>query len=192
MVGKFRCAVALAGALLAFSLQAEAAEVAPSIIVYGNTNATGDNLTIKQATANLATVGYDDRISSVVVVSGSWELCTDKDYKGKCTTLGQGLHNLDATMNNLVSSLRPANVAQGAVLLFLDKDGGGKSLRATGEIKKLSDFAGFASAVSSVAIFSGTWEFCKKNDFKGNCTTLGPGVYNLESYNNAVNSLRPK
>lgn len=192
MTVRLRWAGMLAGALLAFAVEAQAADNSSNIIVYVDYNAGGAHQTYQTATPTLAGTMFQDTISSVFVVSGSWELCTKKDYGGTCVTLKQGLHNLDKTFADHVTSLRPVNLAQGSIVMFLDKDGGGKSLRATSEIKKMADFPGFASAISSIAIFSGNWELCKKNDFKGSCTTLGPGVYNLESYNDIINSVRPK
>ena len=189
---RMRWAGVLAGALLAFAVQAKAADNSTNIIVYIDKNAGGAHQTIQTATPSLSGTNFQDKISSVFVVSGSWQLCTKKEYGGTCQTFNQGLTNLDATMNDHVTSLRPINVAQGAAVFFLDKDGGGKSLRATGEIRKMADFPGFASSISSVAVFSGNWEICKKNDYKGACTTLKPGVYNLNEYDNYINSLRPK
>ena len=192
MTLRLRWAGVLAGALLALAVPAVAADTSSTIIVYDSPNAGGDHATFQTATPKLSETAFNDRISSVFIVAGKWELCTDKDFKGKCVTLNQGLTNLDATMNNLVSSLRPSTAKEGAAVLYLDKDGGGKSLRVTGEVKKLSEFPGFNSAVSSIAIFKGSWEFCRKNDFKGNCIILGPGVYNLTDFDNVIDSARPK
>jgi hypothetical protein len=193
MTLRLRWAGVLAGALLALTVPTLAADTSSTIIVYNGANAGGDHMTFQAATPNLTSSGFNDRITSVFIVAGKWELCTDVNYKGKCVTLNQGLTNLDASVNNLVSSLRPAAAGkEGAAVLYLDKDGSGKSLRLTGEVKKLADFPGFNSAVSSLAIFKGNWEFCRKNDFKGNCITLGPGVYNLTDFDNVIDSARPK
>lgn len=189
---RMRWAGVLAGALLAVALQAKAADTSSTIIVYDGTNAGGDYMTFQAAVPNLANNNFNDRIASVFIVTGRWELCSDTSYKGKCVTLNQGLTNLDATLKDQVSSLRPATSKDGAAILYLDKDGAGKSLRVTAEVKKLADFPGFNSAISSVAIFKGNWEFCRKNDFKGNCVILGPGVYNLTDFDNVIDSLRPK
>ncbi|HKY93685.1 MAG TPA: beta/gamma crystallin-related protein [Kiloniellales bacterium] len=185
-------AVLFAVALLATTPPAKAAETSSTIIVYDAANAGGNHATFQAATPSLSGTNFNDRISSVFIVAGSWELCADNNYKGKCVTLTQGLHNLDANLNNLVSSLRPSTGKQGAALLFLDKDGAGKSLRVTAEVRKLADFPGFNSAISSIAIFQGNWEFCRKNDFKGQCVVLGPGVYNLTDFDNVIDSVRPK
>jgi hypothetical protein len=192
MILSLRWAGALAGALLLLAVQAQAADTSSTIIVYDGANAGGDHTTFQTATPSLSGSNFNDRITSVFIVAGKWELCTDANYKGKCVTLNQGLTNLDASMNNLVTSLRPSTSKEGAAVLYLDKDGAGKSLRLTGEVRKLADFPGFNSAVSSVAIFKGNWEFCRKNDFKGTCVTLGPGVYNLTDFDNVVDSVRPK
>tara|TARA_B100000508_G_C11374850_1_gene235578 strand:+ start:197 stop:475 length:279 start_codon:yes stop_codon:yes gene_type:complete len=51
------------------------------IIVFKKQNYDGDALVITDST-NLKGTGFNDDISSVIVVEGSWVLYKDKDYSG--------------------------------------------------------------------------------------------------------------
>lgn len=187
----------LVGVLLLLAAASAQAQQKPSVLLYDGNNASGAYIQVEGDVKSLANTGFDDRASSIFVVRGNWQLCTRTNYEGDCKSFGQGLHEL-GTLSDKVSSLRPVETSSGtaddahAVVLFLDRNGGGKSLRTTANISNLSNHAGFADAVSSIAIFRGTWEFCNKTSYKGTCITLGPGVYNLDNMNDSIDSLRRK
>jgi hypothetical protein len=188
----------LAGLLVALLATGAEAQSKPSILLYDGASASGAYVQVEGEVKNLADTGFDNRSSSVFVVRGSWQLCPNANFQGDCKTFGQGLHEL-GSLADKVSSLRPVDTSGGqtgddpaAVVVFLERSGGGKSLRTTTNIPSLANHAGFADAISSIAIFKGRWEFCSKTSYKGTCITLGPGVYNLENLNNAIDSLRKK
>jgi len=189
----------LAGLLVVLLAASAQAQQKPSILLYDGTSASGAYVQVDGEIKDMDNTGFEDRASSIFVVRGSWQLCTRSNFEGDCKTFGQGLHEL-GTLSNKVSSLRPVTgdsggqtgQEAGVVLLYLDHNGGGKSLRTTTNISNLANHAGFADAISSIAIFKGTWEFCNKTSYKGTCITLGPGVYNLQNMNNAIDSLRRK
>jgi len=193
---RFLAALA-ATAFLAASLgtpAAVAAEAKPTAILFKDINGRGASVQVDSAITDLGSVNFNDTASSIFVVSGKFEVCKDFNFKGACQTFSQGLHNL-GSLSDEATSIRPTGAAagddgSGAILLFTDKDGNGKVLRLTSSVKNLSDYAGFNDTVSSVAIFKGTWRLCKSKDYGGSCTNLAPGVYNLESYDNNVSSLR--
>jgi hypothetical protein len=189
----------LAGLLAVLLATGAQAQSKPSILLYDGSSASGAYVQVEGEVKNLSDTGFDNRSSSVFVVRGSWQLCTNANFQGDCKTLGQGLHEL-GTLADKVSSLRPVDSTSGgstgedlnAVVVFLERGGGGKSLRTTTNIPSLASHAGFADAISSIAIFKGNWEFCNKASYKGTCITLGPGVYNLENLNDAIDSLRKR
>lgn len=165
------------------------------------------------AITNLSTMNFNDRASSVIVRSGSWQLCGDADFRGQCITLSPGSYTSlrEFGLNDRVSSVRPVFGGGGggggdssgnwgggwgggnaAVELFEHADYGGRSMTSSGS-PNLSR-QGFNDRVSSIVIRSGRWEFCVDADYRGRCTRLGPGSYgnlNDMGLNDAISSLRP-
>jgi Beta/Gamma crystallin len=62
---------------------------------------------IGEPVPNLSQMNFNDRVSSVEVMGGRWELCTDADYGGRCIVLGPGRYNIDKALNDRISSVRP-------------------------------------------------------------------------------------
>ncbi len=172
-----------------------AAESTPTAILFKDIDGRGSSVQITAAVTDLGSLNFNDTASSIFVVSGKFEVCKDFNFKGSCQTYGQGLHNL-GSLSDAATSIRPTGASaggdsgSGVILLFTDKDGNGKVVRLTSSVKNLSDYAGFNDTVSSVAIFKGSWKLCKSKDYGGSCTTLTSGVYNLESFDNSISSLR--
>ncbi len=67
----------------------------------------GRELFVGQAMPNLVGSGFNDRTSSIEILGGRWEFCTDADYQGRCVVLGPGRHLLDRNWNDRISSVRP-------------------------------------------------------------------------------------
>lgn len=58
-------------------------------------------------TSDLRFVGRNDAISSIVIKSGRWQICTDKGYRGTCKVVTSSIDNLKSIkMNNKISSIR--------------------------------------------------------------------------------------
>lgn len=93
-------------ALLAALCVAGAAQAA-ELTIFKQPNFTGDALTLRDDTGNLAARNFQDQASSIVVRSGRWELCTQPNFQGDCTTLGRGEYaSLDPRLNHRVESVR--------------------------------------------------------------------------------------
>ena len=185
----------LAG-LVTAAAQVQAAD--NEIIVFMDANGAGISVTFTSDVYNLGGTGYNDKISSVLVVKGSWELCNDSGFKGGCVTVsaGSGVVNMDS-LNDKVSSLRtvavvapPAEEGDGAAVLFFDQEGAGTAIRVTGDIANFNSISA-NDKISSIAVFSGQWQVCKNTNYSGGCTTLEPGMtYNLVNYDNKISSMR--
>ncbi len=78
------------------------------IVLYENDNYTGRNYRASSSVSNLNDSGFNDKVSSVTVRGGQWQLCGDVYFRGSCVTLGPGEYpSLRATgMNDKVSSVR--------------------------------------------------------------------------------------
>ncbi len=155
-------------------------------------------------------LGFNDKVSSVVVRSGNWQLCSDSGFRGQCITLSPGSYASMRSfgMNDRISSIRPIDDGGSsggdnswgggwgggneAVVLYEHANYGGKGVNSLGNANFES--LSFNDKVSSIIIRSGRWEFCTDKDYRGRCTTLGPGRYgNLSDMglNDALSSFRP-
>ncbi len=82
-------------------------QVFGGIVLYERGDHQGREQMVSEATPNLGQLGFNDRTSSVEVLGGRWELCTDADYGGRCIVLGAGRYNIDSSLNDRITSVRP-------------------------------------------------------------------------------------
>ena len=93
-----------ASALLAIAAGAQA-QGRPQILLFQNDNYRGNEYPVDGAVDRLR---FDDRTSSVKVLSGSWELCEDENFRGRCIIVNQDVPKLDRMgFDDKLSSLRP-------------------------------------------------------------------------------------
>jgi len=92
--------------LIAAGLFAGAAQAA-EMTVFKQPNFAGEALTIRDGDTNLAPERFHDQISSIVVNSGRWEVCTQPNFQGDCMTLVPGRYAaLDPRLNHRIESMR--------------------------------------------------------------------------------------
>jgi hypothetical protein len=77
--------------------------------LYEHDNYQGRKLTGRADIANLADLGFNDLVSSIVVNRGRWEVCTDAYYRGNCLTYGPGRYPGVGGYNDKFSSVRRVN-----------------------------------------------------------------------------------
>jgi len=96
--------IALAVGALALSAQAMA-----QITFYEDDGWRGRTFSTDAPVDNFQRMGFNDRASSVVIDRGSWEVCTDAGFRGRCMVLRQGSYpSLNAMgLNDRISSVRP-------------------------------------------------------------------------------------
>jgi uncharacterized protein YcfJ len=101
MNAMLRSALAVAG--LAIATQALA-----QVTFYEREDFEGRSFTAGKNIANFARYGFNDRASSVVVLSDRWEVCQNAKYDGRCVVLRPGRYPSLAAMglNDRVSSVR--------------------------------------------------------------------------------------
>ena len=73
--------------LVAFGLLAAFPALGAEIVFYEQDNFRGRSFVSDQTISNFANMGFNDRASSVVIRSGTWQLCTDAFFRGRCETL---------------------------------------------------------------------------------------------------------
>ena len=66
----------------------------------------GRRLGSRDGIANLERENFNDIASSVVVLEGRWELCTDADFSGRCAVYGPGRYPKLWGLSDQLSSVR--------------------------------------------------------------------------------------
>lgn len=78
-----------------------------SVTVYTDANFRGASQRFDGEMPNLASTGFNDRISSMQL-RGEWEICTDAYFRGQCRRIDGDVRNLAPTgFNDRISSMRP-------------------------------------------------------------------------------------
>ncbi len=90
-------------AALAWSTQASA-----QVTFYENNDFQGRSFSTGQRVDNFSNSGFNDRASSVIVLSNRWEVCEHANFDGQCVVLRPGRYPSLASMgmNDRVSSIR--------------------------------------------------------------------------------------
>ena len=93
---RFSKLLLLAGAVATLATMAGPASARPpGLIVFQEDNFGGDSREIRDDQPDLDWIHFDDRISSVQVNRGVWELCEHSQYRGRCITVDHDIRKLD-------------------------------------------------------------------------------------------------
>ncbi|MYM90737.1 hypothetical protein GTP91_26625 [Rugamonas sp. FT82W] len=87
-------------------LGAAAAAQAGDIVLYTRAHFGGPALQLHGSEPDLDKLGFNDKTSSVIVQSGTWEVCENKHYKGRCLVLEKGEYAELKNFNDMMSSVR--------------------------------------------------------------------------------------
>ncbi len=181
--------IAATAALLATSVAAQAAE----ITFFERDGFRGRTLTLRGHTPDLKNFGFNDRISSLAVRSGTWQLCTEPEFAGACINVAPGEYrSLDARLNNRISSAREIgtyaseqgaynNFGRGSIELFEERNFSGRLVALDRDTANF-DRVNFNDRATSIVVIDGTWELCADAGYRGNCRTYGPGRYETLGY----------
>lgn len=93
---------------LAVTAMVMSAQAAAEVIFYERDNFEGRSFTAQQPIRDFSRFGFNDRASSVIVMSDRWEACEDVRFGGRCVILRPGRYPSLAAMglNDRVSSVR--------------------------------------------------------------------------------------
>ena len=88
--------------------------VAAQVTFYEGEGFRGRTFSTGQPVSNLESQGFNDRASSVVVERGSWEVCDDAGFGGRCVVLRKGSYDSlrGLGMQDRISSVRPVNAGR--------------------------------------------------------------------------------
>lgn len=199
-------------ALLCATLLAPFAADAGEMTLFQDSDFRGRAVTVRSDVGDLSRMNFNDKASSIIVRSGSWEVCRDANYRGSCRVLRPGYYSSLPGMNDVISSVRevgkpghggghrpppppppkprPPDDMRGAVLLFPDVGMRGRPVRLEREVRDLSRY-GFNDRTVSVVINYGRWEFCVDANYRGRCMIMGPGSYGrLHGMERRISSVR--
>lgn len=97
------------GTLFIAALLAAGTAGAAEITVYKQQNFSGDQHSLREVAYDLKRVNFHDQISSIVVHSGAWEVCTQPNFRGECVLLRPGRYaELETRINHRIESVREA------------------------------------------------------------------------------------
>ena len=160
-------------------------------LAYDRENFGGRGVTVTDVVADFNDIGFNDRTRSVVVYSGTWELCHDMQFRGECQVLVPGRYpQMQGALDREVSSARPIaervveqrpayGVRPGRIraVLYEGPRFTGRSYVVDENVLRNLDGTGFNDRASSMRIERGYWIFCSDAQFAGECLTFGPGEY---------------
>jgi hypothetical protein len=101
--------LAAAAVLATFAQAASAGE----ITLFTDSDFRGARITLDRDAYNLNDMGFNDRASSIVVRSGVWQVCDDRDFRGNCAEFGPGEYRGLQDFNDRVSSVREISRGRG-------------------------------------------------------------------------------
>jgi len=191
---------AVAGALALTTADA----LAGRITLYERPGFQGDRVATIATMPNVERSDLDDAAASVIVDNGTWQACTQANFRGTCAELEPGQYgNLDAQLNGAVRSVReiadsrgvthvvvrpdtvvavePARttivVPPGRAVLYQNPNfSGAFAIVERGNAPDL-DWARFTNPAASIRVESGNWLVCSDLGYEGDCRILEPGNY---------------
>src|SRR5688572_28437881 len=176
--------IALAIAFAAIAGGAYAAEMK----VFKQPNYAGESLTVTGEVVDFTSRKFQDQISSVIVKSGRWQLCSQPEFRGDCMILGPGEYpRLDQRLFHRVELARivdcyaeaprtPRGQRQGSIELYGRPDFEGRTARIQEDRETLAGTR-LDRRVFSAIVTVGSWQVRTQPGFRGYCRVLEPGQY---------------
>jgi hypothetical protein len=173
----------------------------------------GNSTRVVRDTDDFSEIGFNDRAFSMQIEEGSWQLCSDADYRGVCRVFEPGRYrDIGRELNGRVSSARLVDGRAGGgrdgrdgrderddgrgrgdeapVMLFAQGDMRGRPVPLLRDARNFGE-ANFNDQAGSIVVNEGQWQFCEHAEFGGRCVVYGPGRYpHLDGMNNRISSAR--
>lgn len=202
-VTRFVAVAGIAGAALVFpGSNAPAAEIR----VCENSRMRPPCIDLRHGVNDLNAWGISNSISSFSIDSGSWLMCTQPNFAGRCETFTGSRDNLQGSaFQDNISSLRPVREGGGgnwggwggssewgriSITVYSDVDYRGRSWVFSDDVRNLSSM-GMSDKISSVRVSGGRWRICRQTDFRG-CTDVDGDIPDLRDFglNDQVSSIQ--
>jgi hypothetical protein len=178
---------------------------AGQVTLYERPDFQGHYLVANEGIAAVGRQALGNTASSIVVVDGTWEVCTDAYFRGRCTQLMPGNYpGIDVTLNGRIASVREVGLADpprvalvpepyvnpptvfepplvtGRAILYEDPNfGGARAVLDRGEANDMewAHFTNPARRATSIRIEGAPFLVCTDLAFQGECRVLRPGEY---------------
>lgn len=124
-------------------------------------------------------LGINDKVASIIVNRGTWEFCTDAQFRGACHVYGPGEYrSLASGRDDAYSSARALQPRSSRyrIALFEGAEFQGRSVWLAASMTDL-ELVDFNDRARSVVVEGGTWRLCSDAGNAGECHELGPGRY---------------
>lgn len=82
------------------------AAFAGELTLFADSDFRGARVSIQRDAPDLNRVGMNDKVSSIVVRSGTWQVCEHRDFGGFCAEFGPGEYRTLPRFNDSISSVR--------------------------------------------------------------------------------------
>jgi hypothetical protein len=79
---------------------------AGELTLFADSDFRGARVTLQGDARDLRQLNFNDRVSSLIVRSGTWELCQDSNFSGRCAQFGPGEYRALPNFNDAISSVR--------------------------------------------------------------------------------------
>ncbi len=172
---------------------------AGELVLYARDNFAGASLSVRDVLPQLPRATFAQRVGSMVVRSGRWELCTAADFKGDCFSVEAGSYPVLGRFINTIGSVREIPTASvrrdnprraPGVELFEGEGFDGERVMVREAMETLRS-VDFNDRAGSLMVYGGHWEFCQHKQFGGLCLTYGPGRYeHLGTLHRQISSIR--
>ena len=169
------------------------------VVLHADAGFRGEAIQVDGAIADLKRMRFNDRVSSISIRSGAWEVCADANFRGRCAIIDTSVSRLnDLRLNDSVSSLRPVGYGYGGdrgrsadLVLFSNADLRGDPMEINGDVPDLAAYR-FNDRASSVLVTRGTWLACEHANYRGRCDVISRGSGDLRPIrlNDNISSIR--
>jgi hypothetical protein len=176
------------------------------IRIFDDINYRGRSASIDRDVPDLVAYGFDRRVSSLRIAPGeSWEVCTGRNYSGRCKIFGGVIPDLRrGGWNDEIVSIRRARpveqgrpgygiVPAGSLELYAGADFSGRRIVLTGPTPDFRRFNFNDRALSLRAVRGEPWEVCYNINFD-DCRVVDGEVANLARFGleHGISSARPR
>jgi uncharacterized protein YcfJ len=171
-----KAAMGIAGLALATTAGAQ-------VTLYSHQDFHGQQFTANGTVRNMDRSGFNDRASSAVVNDGTWQVCEDAGFNGRCVILRPGEYPSLAQMGlqNQISSIRPVEGRyggndRGRDRAYVAQGYGDDQARGYGDYRRRGDERLYEAQVTSVhAVVGPPQQRCwvERGEYRGDTNVPG-------------------